>query len=282
MGRKKKYEKEKADINISFGVGKHDRTEYDSNSFDGLGGTIAHAFFPPDGRLHFDDDEIWKINLKPNSKSDFYGSSDLLSCAIHEIGHILGLKHSTVDGTIMWPLLQNGLHTLHHDDIDSVRALYGSKRKETPSKDEQNGCVIETGVYIYSGNNVGKLHVENGTEECASQCALTEGCVAWTLDVHQSYCWLKSDDSNKGEAEGWTTGIKECGSNENACFAHSDCPTVLPFCYNGNCAICQECQYCHDGIDGTCGTCGASFPTNEEGSCKDDEGISSRQSYSGL
>ena len=71
--RKKKYEKEKADINISFGVGKHDRTEYDSNSFDGLGGTIAHAFFPRDGRLHFDDDEIWTINLKPNSKSDFYG-----------------------------------------------------------------------------------------------------------------------------------------------------------------------------------------------------------------
>jgi len=133
------------------------------------------------------------------------------------------------------------------------------------------GCVIETGVYISAGNNVGQLHVENGTEECASQCALTEGCVAWTLNVHQSYCWLKSDDSNKGEAEGWTTGIKACGSNENACFAHSDCPTVLPFCYNGNCAVCQECQYCHDGIDGTCGTCGAGFPTNEEGSCKDDE-----------
>ena len=66
-----------------------------------------------------------------------------MSCAIHEIGHILGLKHSTVDGTIMWPLLQNGLHTLHHDDIDSVRALYGSKRKETPRKDEQNGRVYK-------------------------------------------------------------------------------------------------------------------------------------------
>ena len=63
----------------------------------------------------------------------------MLSCAIHEIGHILGLKHSTVDGTIMWPLLQNGLHTLHHDDIDSVQALYGFKINGTPRKDEQGG-----------------------------------------------------------------------------------------------------------------------------------------------
>ena len=69
--RKKEYRKEKADINIRFAVGKHDRTEFDSDSFDGLGGTVGHAFFPRDGRLHFDDDEIWTINLKSNSKGDF-------------------------------------------------------------------------------------------------------------------------------------------------------------------------------------------------------------------
>ena len=69
--RKKEYRKEKADINIRFAVGKHDRSEGDSDSFDGLGGTVGHAFFPRDGRLHFDDDEIWTINLKSNSKGDF-------------------------------------------------------------------------------------------------------------------------------------------------------------------------------------------------------------------
>ena len=69
--RKKEHSTEKADINIRFAVGKHDRTEFDSDSFDGLGGTVGHAFFPPDGRLHFDDDEIWTINLKSNSKEDF-------------------------------------------------------------------------------------------------------------------------------------------------------------------------------------------------------------------
>ena len=61
--RKGKTNKGKADINIRFAVGKHDRSEGDSDSFDGLGGTVGHAFFPRDGRLHFDDDEIWTINL---------------------------------------------------------------------------------------------------------------------------------------------------------------------------------------------------------------------------
>ena len=61
-----------------------------------------------------------------------YLRSDLFSTALHEIGHILGLKHSSVDGSIMGPLLQNGLHTLHHDDISSIQSLYGMKIKENP------------------------------------------------------------------------------------------------------------------------------------------------------
>ena len=47
----------------------------------------------------------------------------------------------------------------------------------------------------------------------------------------------------------------------------------------GNCDVCESCHYCHDGIDGTCGTCGADFPTNEKGSCKDNEGICFYLSY---
>ena len=69
--RKGKTNKGKADINIRFAVGKHDRSEGDSDSFDGLGGTVGHAFFPRDGRLHFDDDEIWTINLNTDSRDDF-------------------------------------------------------------------------------------------------------------------------------------------------------------------------------------------------------------------
>ena len=73
------------------------------------------------------------------------------------------------------------------------------------------------GVYIGAGNNVGVqgIVVENGQNECASLCALTEECVAWTFNEHfenVSRCWLKSDDSIKGNADGWITGTKECGN----------------------------------------------------------------------
>ena len=76
------------------------------------------------------------------------------------------------------------------------------------------GCIIEIGVYIGAGNNVGGqgFVVENGQNECASLCALTEECVAWTFKVSGSRCWLKSDDSSKSNAHGWITGIKECGN----------------------------------------------------------------------
>ena len=76
------------------------------------------------------------------------------------------------------------------------------------------GCVTETGVYINAGNNVGVggIVVGNGQNGCASLCALTEECVAWTFNVSGSRCWLKSDDSSKSNADGWITGTKECGN----------------------------------------------------------------------
>ena len=58
--------------------------------------------------------------------------------------------------------------------------------------------------------------VGNGQNGCASLCALTEECVAWTFNVSGSRCWLKSDDSSKSNADGWITGTKECG-NRGTC-----------------------------------------------------------------
>lgn len=106
-----------ADIEIGF----HRRNHGDGHSFDGYGGTLAHAFSPTIGRFHFDAEEIWSENPGPNQV-------DLESVAVHEIGHLLGLSHDdTVPDAIMYSKFSYGTtkRNLHADDIRGIRALYG-------------------------------------------------------------------------------------------------------------------------------------------------------------
>ncbi|XP_038891009.1 metalloendoproteinase 2-MMP-like [Benincasa hispida] len=107
---------ESADIKISFERGDHG----DGSPFDSVGGVLAHAFAPTDGRLHFDAVEHWAIGAVPNSY-------DVETVALHEIGHLLGLYHSSVEGAIMWPSIMGGTTKgLHADDIEGIKALYTS------------------------------------------------------------------------------------------------------------------------------------------------------------
>ena len=79
------------DITISFLKYNHG----DGFKFDGRGGTLAHAFFPDSGdfsgQIHFDIDEDWKVGED--------GSPNLFMVALHEIGHVLGLGHSEIEGS---------------------------------------------------------------------------------------------------------------------------------------------------------------------------------------
>ncbi|XP_028067499.1 metalloendoproteinase 1-like [Camellia sinensis] len=73
-----------ADLQISF---LH-RDHGDNSSFDGPGGVLAHVNMPPNGKLYFDA-EHWAVGAVP-------GAVDIGTVGLHEIGHLLGLGHSTV------------------------------------------------------------------------------------------------------------------------------------------------------------------------------------------
>lgn len=87
-----------------------------SNAIDGLGNTLAFAYFPTVGDITYDTAEVWTEN-------------SFLETTVHELGHSLGLDHEDDTQAIMNSILGNRYTDrpfLFQDDINGIRSLYGS------------------------------------------------------------------------------------------------------------------------------------------------------------
>ncbi|CAH0604427.1 unnamed protein product [Chrysodeixis includens] len=112
----------RGDIQVTFVGGDHG----DGFPFDGPGRVVAHAFPPPHGAMHFDDDELWG----DNPEEDEEDVTDFFAVAVHEIGHALGMSHSNVKASVMYPYYQVPVERLHMDDILGMQELYLKDQEE--------------------------------------------------------------------------------------------------------------------------------------------------------
>ena len=108
---------------VDFEIGWFTGNHGDGSPFDGVGNTLAHGFYPPPcggdhaGECHFDDAETWSL-------TGTGGTFDLETVALHEIGHLLGLDHSSVNSSVMFATYGGVRRALTQDDIDGIRRLY--------------------------------------------------------------------------------------------------------------------------------------------------------------
>ncbi|KAJ7382091.1 hypothetical protein OS493_037060 [Desmophyllum pertusum] len=113
-----------ADITISFLDGVHSPC---MNPFDKAGGEFAHAFSPESGTVHFDDDETFTDGVS--------SGTNLFSVALHEIGHLLGLRHSSKTSAIMHEIYKayDPNMKLTDDDKHGINYLYagGTAKPDT-------------------------------------------------------------------------------------------------------------------------------------------------------
>jgi len=126
-----KYAGEKPIMKIGFGQGRHQIMEPCNYPFDYEWGILAHAFYPGpnsiDGDLHFDYLEKWTKKKHSNK----YSGPDLFLVAVHELGHAIGLRHVSYQGSIMYPTYAWTNWTrgfkLNEYDINTISSIYGSQ-----------------------------------------------------------------------------------------------------------------------------------------------------------
>ncbi|XP_053692592.1 matrix metalloproteinase-19-like [Sabethes cyaneus] len=110
------------DIQLSFEGMNHYRRNIPCRFSQEL--TLAHAFFPEVGDVHFNTKYFF---------SDDTTIEQFLNTAVHEIGHSLGLTHSSSRDSIMYGAQLSELRSKPQpEDIKAIQSIYGIRSIQPP------------------------------------------------------------------------------------------------------------------------------------------------------
>jgi hypothetical protein len=198
-----------AHLTVAWETGDHG----DGSPFDGSGSggfnIFAHAFFPEDGRIHFDEAETW-------AHTHGSGNVDLESVALHEIGHALGLRHSGLSDAVMFFAINTQRRQLHEADIRGIKSLY------PPIVSAPGRRAITVPVWaLKNGGGSGTVQVDLGS---------TRRVLAWgqmtmvdsLADADRDNAWaVEVFDVDGDRPGGFVFGGDHWGSSEAPCNVYS-------------------------------------------------------------
>ena len=213
------------------------------------------------GNKEYTDADIVFRKTKPWSINPSSSQLDLRGTATHEIGHLLGLGHSSVSAATMYSTTSSGpsqRRFLDQDDINGLCTLYPSSSTSNPTGkrgslcgSSANGAQCDSGLLCVSKTGIGAYCVElcqNGA------CPNGGNCLNTTSGDQFCAC-----DSNADCNTGQLCQGRNCVKDPSYCTQDSECASDQ-VCDNGSCKIksstgCQKDEEC--GNNQTCnnGSC---------------------------
>uniref|UniRef100_A0AC35GCD8 Peptidase metallopeptidase domain-containing protein n=1 Tax=Panagrolaimus sp. PS1159 TaxID=55785 RepID=A0AC35GCD8_9BILA len=128
---------DKADIVFSFEDSENDWQRDPTHL------TIARASGPISSRVWISADEHWGINNELEQTG-----TDLFNVLVHEIGHVLGMRHSPDSGSMMHPLFERSMNqdrpVVTPDDVERLRNLYNVADPQQQSAENDPTNLNET------------------------------------------------------------------------------------------------------------------------------------------